>query len=103
MAADIITTSTTKLTHPILLTRFIRFALASLNMHLASFCSTQFLASLRTGRQGGVALTQHDPLPAMVVAAFVVGSLETDELVKGQWDVLGPGPGGTWARGPQDL
>ena len=40
-----------------------------------------------------MALTQHDPLPAMVVAAFVVGSLETDELVKGQWDVLGPGPG----------
>ena len=36
MATDIIATSTTKLTHSILLTRFTRFALASLKMRLAS-------------------------------------------------------------------
>jgi len=35
MATDIMATSATKLTHSILLTRFIRFALASLKMRLA--------------------------------------------------------------------
>jgi len=43
LATDIMTTPTTKTTlfHSILLTRFTRFALSSLKMRLASFCSAQ--------------------------------------------------------------
>jgi len=41
MATDIMATSHTKLTRPILLTRFIRFALAPLKMRLASLRSAQ--------------------------------------------------------------
>ena len=42
MATDIMATSHTKLTRPILLTRFIRFALAPLKMRTNSLRSAQF-------------------------------------------------------------
>jgi len=41
MATDIMATSTTKLAHSIILTRFIRFALASLKMRTISLRSAQ--------------------------------------------------------------
>ena len=63
LATDIMVTSTTELTHPILLTRFIRFALASLKMRIISLRSAQLLRS--QNQRANYLLTRQAKIVAM--------------------------------------